>query len=139
MIRTTTLTFARNVDAMRRLCKKPYKSVCVVTGLHRADLGVYGPVCGAHIFPSSTHPELAKCLENGLSLADYWHCRGPHSLDAISGTNMPARFRWLVDHVHEDHRTKVFAHLRHLVSEARKFSRKVEIVADEILQILEDI
>lgn len=138
MKRITTLTLEINTQRARAKASRVWGGVCLKTGLGRADLGAHGPLDPAHVFPASNFWELGKCVENILPIAHYWHNGGPHSLDAIPGTNMPARIRWIVDHIHEGYRQKVKAQLVHLITEARKFSNKVNFVADECLSILEE-
>lgn len=136
MTHITTLTFETSPHKARAKASRAWGGVCLKTGLQRADLGSIGPLDQAHIYAASNYWELSKVVENILPLSHYWHNGGSHSLDAISGTNMPARIRWIIDHIHEDYQQRVRTQLIHLIGEARKFSSKVEFTAEHCIDIL---
>jgi len=136
MIRTIDLRYAQTPQEARRRAARDFDGVCVVSGRMRADLGSYGPLDPAHVFGASNFTELAKCIDNILPMGHYYHNGGPHSLDAIPSTNMPARFIWLADHIHEDYRGLVRVRLEKVLRDISPYSRRIANMADELYETL---
>lgn len=136
MIRQIDLRFRATSDYARKQASRDFLWVCLVSGMSRDDLGHYGPLNAAHVFPASNFPELAKAVDNILPMGHYYHNGGPHSLDAIRAYDMPSRFRWLADHIHEDYRGLVRVRLEKVLREISPYSRRIANMADELYETL---
>jgi len=144
------LKFAKNADAMREACKKPYDNHCIVTSMPRGSLGFNGPLDGAHVFAAGDFTELAKCIQNGLPICRYRH-NNPFGfpngdfqwcLD-INGHGQPRgalhRVEWLVRWTHGDFRSQVRDQLFDLVYYGAKICQKVKAMEDDLIVTLEEM
>ncbi len=147
----TALTYAPSLKAWAVAVHKASGSHCTISGAHRSELppttaGILDP---AHIFPRSTFPELRLVVENGLSIVRFRHCwpftQHPKGcLDKVFDSehklgrdrNMPERFVWLVENLHERFEDQGFEQLYTLVTEGAKISQKVLSRRDHLLRIL---
>lgn len=136
MIISIDLRYAKTPQEARRRAARDFEGVCIVSGRMRADLGSYGPLDPAHVFPASNFPELAKAVDNILPMGHYYHNGGPHSIDAIRAYDMPSRFRWLAEHIHEDYRGLVRVRLEKVLREISPYSPRIANMADELYEIL---
>lgn len=136
MLNLTSLRFKTTSDDARKQASRDFLGVCTVSGMSRADLGHYGPLNAAHVFGASNFNELARCVDNIIPMGYYYHNSGPHSLDAIPSTNMPSRFIWLADHIHEDYRGLVRVRMEKLLREISPYSPRIANMADELFEIL---
>ena len=131
---------------------KEFQRYCVITGLspeHRPAERRYA-LDAAHVFPRSTFPELAKCVQNILPIIHYRHSwragflqnDDSHCLDLQESSSRGAdrtpseRIEWLTRHVHDDLWPKVKPRLILLVSEGAKVSKGVLSRRDEALEII---
>ena len=153
MIRPLTkLRFEATQKAACLKAAKDFHRYCVITGLspeHRPTLRQY-TLDGAHVFPRSTFPDLAKCVENILPMIHYRHSwrSGYHiddsmgCLDLADSTSLARdrtpseRIEWLTRHVHDDLWPKVKPRLILLVSEGAKVSKGVLSRRDECLEVI---
>ena len=153
MIRPLTkLNFEATQKAACLKAVKEFQRYCVIIGLspeHRPTERRYS-LDAAHVFPRSTFPELAKCVENILPIIHYrhsWragflHNDDIHCLDLAESTSLGAdrtpseRIEWLTRHVHDDLWPKVKPRLIMLVSEGAKVSKGVLSRRDEALEII---
>jgi hypothetical protein len=154
MIRAETkLKFAPTVNAAKIQAKRDFMAYCIITGMspeHRPTARMFA-LDGAHAFPASTFPELARCVTNILPIIHYRHSwrsgypknDGVGCLDLMDSTmlgsdrNPIERIAWLVEHTHAEFRPQVFERLKLLITEGSKISKGVLSRRDEALSILD--
>lgn len=151
----TKLRFAKNSAQMRLKVKQEFDYTCLLTGTQndarRQYSRAYQVEC-AHAFPASTFPELAACLENGITLVGMRHSwafgfpegdeigcmdflKGKAGLQVQRGVT--DRFRWMRDEFPERSWDIMQPRFVLLITEGAKFSQGVRSRQEKIMGILE--
>lgn len=140
----------KSSDAMRKYARDLYQGHCVITGLHRSELGHMGPVMGCHIFSASVYPSLRSVKLNGLPICDYRHsplirptdsigCMDYNNDDSRTSRRPDDRYRWLLTHCHTDYRGEVVERLWRLVEAISEESKDRQLLAlvPDLIKIME--
>lgn len=149
----TKLRFAATQKAAIIQAKKDFHGYCVISRLspENRPIDARYTLDGADIFPRSTFPELAKCVENILPMIHYRHswrygqeagdfgCLDLQTPTALSPDRITSdRIKWLSEHLHEDCRPLAIPRLKKLITEGSKISGFIKINQHLLLDILGD-